>query len=136
MSTTLIWMLEGPMAGQFLEVPEEDAEQAEADGWAQKAAGRDSMGFKYPQAPGPHKKAEALLAKRQSGYATRELRPETNPAPEQPKAAAKQEPEKQETKTAAPKSETKTDEETATEEQPAAEETETKPTGKTTSKRK
>lgn len=119
--STLIWVIEGPAAGQFLEASEEEAEQAEKEGWAEKAQGRDGYAFSYAKAPGPHAKAEAFLAKR-PGYATRELRPETNPAPEP-------EPAKQE-KTKPAKQETKADEETPTEEPASTETTAAKPAAK------
>jgi hypothetical protein len=124
--STLIWILKGPAAGQFMEVSEEDAERAEGEGWAEKAQGRDGNGFTAADAPGKHAKAEAFLAARH-GYATRELRPEPKAGPDAAEKPA-QEPKK-------PDEEAK-----PAEEKPADEETPqtqaTKPAPKPAAKRK
>lgn len=88
MAKTLIWVTEGPKAGEFLEVDAADADQAEAEGWAQKTEGRDGSQMRQASPRGPHKKAEAYLNREAGGYENRELR--ANPAPA-PKAATKTE---------------------------------------------
>lgn len=127
--STLIWAIKGPASGQFLEVTEEEAEQAAKDGWAERVEGRDGDKFTYAEPPGDHAKAEKFLSKR-PGYATRELRPEANPAsaktavetPAEPKA---KEPEKP--------AEPKADEKETTEDETVVE---TKPAAKPAAKRK
>jgi hypothetical protein len=86
----MIWVTRGPGAGQFMEADADDAEQAEADGWAQRTVdGEGRMRSHMEMLPaerGSHEKAEAWLA-RQPGYANRELRAAPAPAPAPPKAA-------------------------------------------------
>lgn len=80
----MIWVTRGPVAGRFMEADADEAEQAEADGWAQRTMNRDHMDMVKAE-PGPHEKAEEWLA-RQPGYTNRELRPAPAPAPAPPKA--------------------------------------------------
>lgn len=82
MGRTLIWVTDGPKAGDFMEVDEAEADQAEAEGWGQKTAGRDGMQMRQASPRGPHEKAEAFLDRQAGGYENRELRAKPAPAPE------------------------------------------------------
>lgn len=81
MARTLIWVTDGPKAGDFMEVDEAEADQAETEGWAQKTAGRDSMQMRQASPRGPHEKADAFLDRQAGGYENRELRAKPAPAP-------------------------------------------------------
>jgi len=88
MELTVIWVSRGPRAGEFIQVPEEDALIAEAEGWGQRTEGRDGMEMRKAEV-GPHEAAQAYLDRGTLGYPTRELRAQ-EPEPKR-RAKGKQE---------------------------------------------
>jgi len=79
MGRQLIWVTDGPCAGDFMEVDDADADEAEAEGWGQKTLGRDGMEMRKA-GKRRHQAAEAYLDRR-AGYENRELRSAPAPAP-------------------------------------------------------
>lgn len=77
MGQQLIWVTNGPKAGQFLQVDDADADDAEAEGWGQKTARRDGTAMRRA-VKGRHEAAEAYLDRR-AGYTNRKL--EAGPPP-------------------------------------------------------
>jgi len=73
MGQTVIWVHKGPQAGKILQVSDEEAAQAEKEGWGQITRGRHPFKF-AKKTPGPHKEAEAFLARR-GQYQTTEMKP-------------------------------------------------------------
>jgi hypothetical protein len=73
MALTILWVTRGPRAGEFIQVPYEDAVIAESEGWGQITEGRDGVDMRKAE-PGPHKAAQAYLDRKEKGYPTREFR--------------------------------------------------------------
>jgi hypothetical protein len=84
----LIWVTHGPKAGDFMEVDDADADEAEAEGWGQRTAGRDGMEMRKA-VKGRHRAAESYLDRRSSGYENRELRAAPAPSPAKPEEEVK-----------------------------------------------